>query len=176
MHLVLLILWTRPSADTTKTSIATNAVAVAGAIVFCMLSYVEHIRSVQPSLLLNVYFLFTLLFDVARARTLWMRKTNESGDMIALAFTATVVLKFVILLFEATEKRWMLRPQYKAYPPEATSGIINRSFFVWINSLFWTGFGKLLVIDDLFALDKHLISERVHNKMHAAWSQGMYPR
>lgn len=104
-----------------------------------------------------------------------MRKTNETGDMIALAFTATVVLKFVILLFEATEKRWMLRPQYKAYPPEATSGIINRSFFVWINSLFWAGFGKLLVIDDLFALDKHLVSERVHTRMQAAWSQGMPP-
>lgn len=139
-----------------------------------MLSYVEHIRSVQPSLLLNVYFFFTLLFDVARSRTLWMRKTNETGDMIAIAFTSTVALKFVILIFEASEKRWMLRPQYKAYPPEATSGIINRSFFVWLNSLFWSGFGKLLAIDDLFSLDKHLVSDVIHDRMQTAWGLGTH--
>ncbi|KAL1959109.1 hypothetical protein VTO42DRAFT_2896 [Malbranchea cinnamomea] len=171
LQLILLVLWTRPSDVKTRASIATGAVTLAGAVIFCMLSYVEHIRCVRPSLLLNGYFFFTLLFDSARARTLWMRETGDTSQMIAFAFTATVVLKFFMLLFEATEKRWMLRPQYKAYPPEATSGILNRSFFVWLNSLFWAGFGRLLVIDDLFALDKHLVSERIHGQMQAAWSK-----
>lgn len=172
LQLVLLVFWTRSSTIKTKASIAANAVSVAGAVAFVLLAYAEHVYSVKPSFLLNIYLLLSLIFDTARARTLWLRDQNDYNQMVAMAFSVAVGLKFVILLLEAAQKRGILRLEYQSYPPEATSGIFNRSFFLWLNSLFWAGFSKLLGIDDLFVLDKHLLSERVHDRMQERWSKG----
>ncbi|KAK2853332.1 hypothetical protein FQN49_005174 [Arthroderma sp. PD_2] len=171
LQLLLVILWTRPHVDRTQVSIATNALTLAGSVLFVLLSYAEHLYTVTPSLMLNLFFFFTLFFDIARARTLWLRDDSDSGQIIAWGFTATVALKFVILLLEVAEKKFMLKPEYKDYPPEATAGILNRSFFLWVNALFWEGFSKLLFVEDLYELDKHLFSENVHNRMNAAWEK-----
>lgn len=176
LHLILLILWTRPAASRTDVSIPTNAITLGAALVFCLLSYVEHERSVKPSCLLTVYIFFTIIFDTARARTLWLREGDDHNEVLALGFSVTVGLKCVILVLEATEKRWTLLPKFQDYPPEAVGSILNRSFFWWINSLLWSGFSRLLFIDDLFALDKHLVSERIHVRMRAAWEKGLWPK
>lgn len=81
-------------------------------------------------------------------------------------------MKALILLVEAIEKQFILRLAYKAYPPEATSGVYSRSFFWWLNPLFAKGFTGLIQMEDLFTLDKHLFSERVHERMEAAWNRG----
>ncbi|EZF09743.1 hypothetical protein H103_08894 [Trichophyton rubrum CBS 288.86] len=171
LQLLLVILWTRPDVTRTQLSIAVNVLTLVGSILFILLSYAEHLYTTTPSLMLNVFMFFTLLFDVARARTLWLRDANGTGQIIAWGFTATVALKFVILLLEVTEKRFMLKAEYKSYPPEATAGIFNRSFFVWLNALFWDGFSKLLFVEDLYELDKHLLSERIHQRMNDAWEK-----
>ncbi|KMU89707.1 hypothetical protein CIHG_07514 [Coccidioides immitis H538.4] len=65
LHLILLVLWTRPSVERTRTSLVTSALTLGSALTFCLLSYFEHIRTVKPSFLLSVYFLITLPFDAA---------------------------------------------------------------------------------------------------------------
>ena len=134
------------------------------------LSYAEHVRAVRPSLILSTYLFVSLLLDAARARTLWL---EPGGLATAAVFTAGLAVKFVNLVLEATEKRWILRPQYAAYPPEATSGIFNRCFFWWQNSLFRKGFSNTLVIDDLFVLDKHLNAEYLQVFLQSAWAKGL---
>ena len=147
-----------------------NAViTVLGSVLLCVLSYVEHSRNVQPSFLTNVFLFFTLLFDVARARTLWLQEYNH---VITMVFTASVGLKAVLLVLESMEKRRFLRPDYASYPPEATGGIFNRSVFWWIISLLRRGFSNLLLIDDLYVLDKHLRSDRLRDLLSAAYEQG----
>lgn len=175
LQLALLVLWVRPSAIKTRTTVPITIVSVVGSLLFCLLSYTEHVHSVQPSLLLNVYLLVTLLFDIARARTLWLRNYNHYNELIAIVFTATCGLKIVILLLEAVEKRWILRPKYKTYPPEAISGIYNKSFFWWLNPLFRRGFSKLLFIEDLFTLDKHLAAEYLQERLQRTWDKGLSP-
>jgi ATP-binding cassette, subfamily C (CFTR/MRP), member 1 len=173
--LALLVLWVRPSAIKTRTTVPTTIVSVVGSLLFCLLSYAEHVRSVKPSLLLNAYLFVTLLFDAARARTLWLRHYNHYNEVIAIVFTSSVGLKVVILLLEAVEKRWILQPKYKAYPPEAISGIYNKSFFWWLNPLFRRGFSKLLFTEDLFTLDKHLTTESLQERLQRAWDKGLSP-
>lgn len=82
------------------------------------------------------------------------------------------MVKAVILVLEATEKRRLLRPQYRAYPPEATSSVFNRSFFWWLNPLFRLGFGRVLDVDDLFSLDKHLQASYCHKRFREVWTSG----
>ncbi|KAJ5698548.1 hypothetical protein N7462_000553 [Penicillium macrosclerotiorum] len=83
------ILWALPAADRTKASIATNAVLAVGALLLCVLSYAEHSRSVRPSFILNTYLLCSLLFDIARVRTLWLRAVDGFNEVIAVVTTAT---------------------------------------------------------------------------------------
>ena len=139
---------------------------------FCALSYVEHMHSVQPSAIFNAYLFASLLFDIARTRTLWLRQQDLNGEVIAEVFTTATVIKFFMVVFEAVEKRQILRSAFAHYPPEATSGLFNRSFFWWLNSLFRNGFTSLLTIDELFTLDKHLASERIFPRMSSAWAKG----
>lgn len=146
-----------------------------GVIVLGILSYAEHNRSARPSFLLNVYLFITLLFDVAKTRTLWLRDIQGTGSTIAVVTSVATGVKLLLLLLEALEKRHLLRLEYRAYPPEATAGFFNRAFFLWLNPLFKHGFSKQLAVDDLFTLDKNLGSQRLQNALEANWNQGIFP-
>lgn len=169
INLALVVLWASHSAIKTRASVATAVITLIGYIVFAGLSYVEHMRAVRPSLILSAFLLFTLLFDISHTRTLWLQQYNHA---IAIVSTVAVLVKFAILCLEAVQKRRMLRPDYQTYPPEAVSGIINRSFFWWLNKLFKRGYSKTLRLDDLFALDKHLLAEYLQQLLGSAWNKG----
>lgn len=106
-----------------------QAVSLTATAVFGLLSYFEHTRTIHPSLLLDVFLFFTLLFDIAQCRTLWLRGSGFYGNTIAVLFSVSVAVKTILLVLEALEKRRFLRPEYKANPPEATASIFTKSFF-----------------------------------------------
>ncbi|KAJ5370421.1 uncharacterized protein N7496_006513 [Penicillium cataractarum] len=165
------VLWALPAADRTKASIATNAVLTFGALMLCTLSYAEHTRSVRPSFILNTYLLCSLLFDIARARTLWLRAIDRFNEVIAIVTTVAVGGKLLLVVLEAIEKRHILKTEFTGYPPEATAGFYNRSFFWWLNPLFKNGFSNNLSVEDLFVLDKELSSERLLAMFEERWSK-----
>ncbi|KAL3446335.1 P-loop containing nucleoside triphosphate hydrolase protein [Aspergillus insuetus] len=117
------------------------------------LSHVEHARSVRPSTIINVYLLFTLLFDCAVARTLWLANHDST---ISSLFTAAIVIKLAVLTSEAWEKRPILLSQYQNLSPEATSGILARGVFWWLNSLMRTGFARPLTGPDMLPIHDSL--------------------
>lgn len=172
LQLAALILWATPSATRTRTTLAAAALTLVSTIGFCLLSYAEHTRAVRPSSILNSYLLVTLLFDIAHARTLWLRAADHLNQVIAYLATTAVVVKSIILVLEALDKRRVLRPDYRSYPPEATSNIYSRYLFWWLNPLFRQGFGHELEVDDLFVLDKHLQASYCYNQFQSAWSSG----
>ncbi len=141
-----------------------------GSLVLCLLSYAEHEHSVRPSLILSAYLFFSLIFDIARVRTLWL--ILEDG-VIAIVMTTVFVVKFLILGLESMEKRSILAPEYQNYPPEATTGMFGQSVFWWLNSLFLQGSRKILFLDDLCPLDRQLYSERLHQQIQSAWATGL---
>ncbi|KAJ5091867.1 hypothetical protein NUU61_006737 [Penicillium alfredii] len=164
-------LWSLPAAERTPTSIAANAVLAIGALVLCLLSYAEHTRSVRPSFILNTYLFCSLLFDIARARTLWLRQADDFHANIATVTTVALAVKVLVLILEAIEKRHILRLDYADYPPEATAGFYNRALFFWLNPLFKTGYSNILTVEDLAVLDKQLSSERLLAKFEEQWSK-----
>lgn len=165
-------LWALPAADRTKASIATNAVLTVGALMLATLSYAEHTRSVRPSFILNIYLLCSLLFDIARARTLWFRATDGFNEIISIVTIVAVGGKLLLVILEAVEKRHILKNEFSGYPPEATAGFYNRCFFWWLNPLFKNGFSNVLSVEDLFVLDKELSSERLLAMFEERWSKG----
>ena len=176
MQLGLTTQWARPSVSALRTdaSIAVNAVLTSAFFLLSLPSYAEHNFSTPPSFLLNVYLFITLLFDIAKTRTLWLWQIGGTSQIIAILTSVTVGLKLFLLFLECSDKRSILRDEYKAYPPEATGGIFNRIFFWWLNPLFRQGLSQSLAVEDLFVLDKQLSSKHLHLALEAAWNKGIY--
>lgn len=166
IQLALLISWAKKIQPYTKLSVALSAVNLAVAMEIVILSWVEDERSVRPSSLLTIYLFFTLLFDVVQTRTLWLSRGNI---LIHSLFTASVVVKTAMALFESLGKQKRLIGSYQNLPPESTSGIVNRSFMWWLNRLFFTGFRSLITFEDLDHLDKPLESAGTAQQASRAW-------
>jgi ATP-binding cassette subfamily C (CFTR/MRP) protein 1 len=169
--LFLVVNYANPNITKTRASLPAIILTLVAYLVIPVLSYAEHVKTIRPSLIINTYLIFSLLFDAVRARTLWLRY----NDKLAGDFTAGLIVKFVIVLLEAVEKRWILRAEFRNSPPEATSGVYNRSFFWWLNGLFRLGWSKTLQLNDLFSLDKHLSSEYLQSLLQSSWVKGCAP-
>ncbi|GJD03582.1 ABC transporter [Colletotrichum higginsianum] len=123
------------------------------------LSFFEHSRSPRPSVLLNTFLISTILLDAAQVRTLWLSAGTNLEITIARTFTAAAVWKIVLILSESWEKLPWLRWNRKDHSPEETSGLFGLATFSWLNSLFVSGYKKVLAVPDLFPLDKSLSVE-----------------
>ncbi|KAF4958674.1 hypothetical protein FGADI_2224 [Fusarium gaditjirri] len=163
-----LILWTRPSAVTTKASLPTAALSFVASIGLLCLSYVEHVYSYRPSTVLILFLLFSALFDATRTRTLWLQGYNRPAAIAALIST---VIKIVMLAVETIEKRRFLRPQYRALPPEVTGSVLSHWFFSWQIPLFRAGYSNQLEIEALFPLEKHFKSLYLQKRLQTAWAK-----
>ena len=137
-----------------------------GALALAILSFVEHERSIRPSLAIQFYLSLTLLLDAARVRTLWLQSYNNA---VATVTTVAFIFKFVLIIFEAAEKRNILHLKWKWTSPEATSGLFSRSVFWWLNGLFQIGFRRSLYMEDLLPLDKHLTCGYLYDRLQTAW-------
>lgn len=132
----------------------------------------EHRRSVRPSTVISAYLAFTILLDLAQARTLWLTGLSIP---IATVFTIRLAGKLVLIALEVRSKRDVLKPEYQELPPEAIAGIISRSFQFWLNNLFATGFRTKLTVDHLSCLDPGLSGTHLSRKFKNAWMSRRRP-
>ena len=164
MQVALLVYSITSARVKTSASLPNSGVKLAGILALTWLSYVEHHKTVRPSLIVEAYLSITILFDIARTRTVWLLHINQTAAMT----TVWVILKIALVCVEAMGKHNILRPEYKSTPPEALSGLYSKLFFWWLNPLFRTGFSRSLSVDDLFQLDKHLLSEYLYERLQVA--------
>jgi len=112
----------------TAASVPAAALALVDAFIVCVLSYLEHARSIRPSTVLSLYLFLSPLLDVPQSRTLFLRHDGAIGAV----FTAVMATKLVLLVAESLPRARLLMPPFRNYPPEATSGVFIRTFLVWV--------------------------------------------
>lgn len=88
-------------------------------------------------------------------------------------FAISWIVKSVILVLEATEKRALVKKQYEDSPIESTSGILNRVVFGWLNNLLWRGSKIHLTVDTLPALDNDIKAASDPTGFTEKWDKGM---
>ncbi|UNI23117.1 hypothetical protein JDV02_008955 [Purpureocillium takamizusanense] len=172
LQVALLVLWSRDEVNRTRASLPLAVLNVIVGLQLVVLSWMEDGRSIRPSTMLGTYLAITVILDIAQARTLWLRHLSTP---IAAVFSATVAVKAVMLLLESRKKTTYLKQAHADLPPEATSGIINRSFLWWLNDLFRRGLSTHLTLDDLYPLDDELASGPLSTKIQQAWSRRRKP-
>jgi len=129
----------------------------------------EHVKSVRPSFIVSAYLLVSVLLDVSRVRTAWLR---DAGTGYAVTLSLGLGFKLFILLLETVEKRRLLQQSDKDISVESTSGPFNRGLFVWLNGLLKAGFTKLLTLESLPSINEKLAADKIHDRFDTAWKRG----
>ncbi|RSL73721.1 hypothetical protein CEP54_000267 [Fusarium duplospermum] len=162
LQIALVALWSIDSRSI-KTSIAESVLGLVESFALAALSYIEHRNSAKPAALISLYLILTIILDLALTRTLWIRSGMQA---LASTFTVSLVLKTVLLVLEETPKR--LSTGEKGSVRETSVGMVNRSFFWWLNHLFVEGFRGLIDLGSLGALNEkfntHDLSERIEQR------------
>jgi hypothetical protein len=162
----VLVLYAVNSTIRDPTALAAATLVFADAVGLCFLSHAEHIRTLRPSTIINSYLFVTLLFDVARTRTLWIQ---NAPILLAGVVTTTTVVKFGVTIVEAIEKRSILLSPYQDISPEATSGIYSRSVFWWLNKFMRMGYSRVVRDVDLFPIDDDMSSGVLSRCAQVSW-------
>jgi ATP-binding cassette subfamily C (CFTR/MRP) protein 1 len=131
-----------------------------------------HMRSIYDPFAPRLLSLYTcwsrLSWTYHRREHLFLQ---HDGLSIPVLFTLSIGVRLFLLLVQSRNKIKYLKQPYDEYPPEATSGILNRSFLWWLIPLFFNGFKKLLLLDDLFSVDPSMSSEMLRDQMQLAWDR-----
>lgn len=90
---------------------------------------------------------------------------------MAATLSASLAVKIALLTLEAIEKRRLLIGNDREYAPESTSGPFSRGFFLWLNSLLLSGFGKVLSLADLPSISEKLNSRALAKDLSATWDK-----
>ena len=165
----LLCLWTL-SASPTDASIPSAALGVVDTTVLGILSWLEHSRSIGPSILVGAYLWLSLLLDFAQLRSLYLQHALLSNiTPIAITFTIAKVALFILLFLEEIPKRKLLPGKPEDYAAETTSGPLNRSLFWWLNDLFLVGFKSELGPENLGEIDETFSSHALLTALKGKW-------
>ncbi|QGA22297.1 hypothetical protein EYB26_010013 [Talaromyces marneffei] len=166
-QLSLVVIWALPHTPRTRASLAAAVVAFIAYSGLQLLSHLEHLYSIEPSLLLNLFLSVSLLFDIARIRTLWLAHYTT----IATVYTISSLLKLVWFYLESKTKQAHFLNRTIQYGSEEIHGLYSRSFFWWINQLFLLGFNRDLTVENLPHLDQALSSNIVHHAVQSLWGR-----
>ncbi|CAG7555748.1 unnamed protein product [Fusarium equiseti] len=160
LQIALVVLWSR--ANLTKTAIAESVLGIVESVVLTSLIWFEHKSFTKPSKLISGYLAITVILDIALVRTFWIR----SMWAIATVFTASFALKIILLILEETPKA-----STGGKIPETSSGVVNRSFFWWLNNLFLQGHRGILETEDLQAIDSKFDTKHVTGPLEEQWEK-----
>lgn len=165
-QLALLVVWSVTPLFCTKASIPAAVLSFLASLALLYLSSIEHSRSARPSTIINAYIVFSILFDIPQARTLWLRLGWTAVPKI---FTAGLAAKTIVFYLEALSKRRSLLLPYRLYTPEALANLYDRIVLWWLNPLFIKSYGNVVSIDGLFSIDNDLSSDRVERSFYHHW-------
>ncbi|KAJ6002742.1 P-loop containing nucleoside triphosphate hydrolase protein [Penicillium sp. IBT 35674x] len=150
LQVVLLIFWYQPSIPTTRATVPTAFASVVVSLFCLYLSHLEHFRSLRPSTTLCLFHGFALILDLPRLRTLSLLPDNRT---VTIIFAVSLLFRAGVVILEAIEKRSLLKKPFLGCAIETTSGIFNRSLYLWVSGLLWKGSRTTLTVENLPILD-----------------------
>ncbi|PYI34585.1 ABC transporter [Aspergillus indologenus CBS 114.80] len=170
LRLVLLILAISEPFSLPTLSVTANSLDLVAAISICILTFLEHSRSLRPSILLSAFLSLTVLFDIARVRTLWLLAHTHFQFVYVRIFLAVTVCKALLLVLESLHHQRWSRGDHKTHSPEETSGLYGLGTFLWLVPLVISGYKKVLDLSDLYSLDPSVSIEGLQ-KTFAKYTQ-----
>jgi ATP-binding cassette subfamily C (CFTR/MRP) protein 1 len=139
-----------------------GGIAVVGLVLY------EYSRTTRPSTITSLYLLATVVGRSVQLRTL---ATRDYVPVLTGLLAASLGTQLFLLLLELWSKIPYLLPTEDPYGPEETAGVVNRTFFWWLNPLFLLGNRRILAYSDLTPLDHSFHAVRLQERMHKSWAK-----
>ncbi|KAF4511346.1 hypothetical protein G6O67_003152 [Ophiocordyceps sinensis] len=173
LQAALVSFWSTHQKLRSWSSMTAAGLALVTAVLFCLLSYLEHGRNIRPSSILLLYCTFSTLLDAVRARTVWL--VYPASTLAALAI-ASVVAKTAVLVLESHEKSNSIMAPKGTYGPESISSVLNRSIFFWLNRVVWNGARTALLPGNVDELPPEMTSASLGSPFLDAWAESRQKR
>lgn len=133
------------------------------------LLYLEHTRSIRPSDFAVIYLLVSIACDISEIGA------NAYQNVALLPAIARLCVKFLLIGIESRGKKAILRDASSQWSPELLAGILNRTFFWWINSILARGKHHVLAEDSIPPIDHEISSKLLRNRALKFWDQRRRP-
>lgn len=149
---------------------AAASIDLIAAVSLTFMIYVGHKHSIHSSTPLAIYLFCTMLFDIVRSRSFFLRP-----DMPALGglASATAFLRFCMLVLEERSKVHLILDDEirNISGPEAASGYFRRAFFLFLNPIFMLGYFGTLRREDMGQLGLDFSSKLLHQRFKSHWNR-----
>ena len=175
MELASSILWSYNDVFHSSRTLAASSLSCVATLCIAAVLYLEHHRLLRSSAFLSVYLSITVLFDIVKARSYFIRPGLTSLGALA---TVVITSKLALLLLMEKSKRSLIRSALfrVSMGPEVTSGFWARSLFLWLNATLLAGFKNIISVDDLRDMGPEFDSDSLLAKFLARWPTGMSMR
>lgn len=132
--------------------------------------YVGHKHSIRSSSLLALYLLSTLLGDLAKSRSFFLR--SGMGALGAIA-VATASLRLCLIVLEEKSKLNLIIDDElrQVIGQETASGFFSRIFLLFLNPIFMTGFYEVVRREHMDKLGPELSSKNLHQQLDKQWNR-----
>lgn len=155
----------------TQASLPASIVLVIATASTTWTSFLEDQRSVEPSILLVLYFSATSLLSLARTRSLWTITSSFPGELNAARGLWTTINAFMVLnlIAESAKKTRFLRPTDHKATKERLSSLWARGFSLWLVPFLVKGYGKILEVKDIPEVDESLQGTPAGDRLLQSW-------
>jgi len=150
------------------TLLASRLLYLAAYAALCLLSVLEHGRSITPSTFLIMYLVFSSFADVIQFALLYVAMNLCSFSALPVAI---FIVRLTLLVLEAQNKTSILREPYVNLAPEEKAGFFGTTFFWWVNSFITLGYSKILSITDIPPLPSYLNTMKMRDAMQTTWNK-----
>lgn len=131
--------------------------------------YWEHKRTLRSTSYVAVWLLISALCDIVKSRSYFLRPGLTNIAVLTI-LTGTFKV-FTLGLEEISKSSLIADPETRQDAgPEATSGFLSRTLFVWINRLFLFGFKNILRLDSLDGLGPAFRSQYLSDHLNLFFS------
>lgn len=152
--------------STTTLELAARVMALVASVALCVLSFLEHGRSVAPSTILTVFLVFGVFCDFVQAGLYYVAKNLCHYSPLTAAIFA---VKLVVLGLESQNKTSILREPYQNLAPEERAGFFGNAFFWWVNKVISLGYQKVLTAEDMPPLASYMDTMKMREQLQRTW-------
>lgn len=139
-------------------------------------SFLEHSRTLRPSVLLNLYQPTWLLIYIAQTRTLWFISASYQDGVYTRVFTTVTALIAVGLILELKTKSAWLLPTTEKHSVEAFISVYSIGLVLWFCPFVVFASKNVLKQSDLPVLDTELSAQasmKYNDKIHYKSLEGV---
>ncbi|THY82869.1 P-loop containing nucleoside triphosphate hydrolase protein, partial [Aureobasidium pullulans] len=151
--------------QTPSAEIPAEVFSFLASLVAAILSQWEHIRSIKPSALLQLYLMVALVVQAVHVRSLWLRDEDNIKRDLGIG---QIVACALFLAVESVSKESILLHRQKRSPQD-TNDMFSQRLFWWLNNMFKRGYSSVLAPTDLDKMDEDLSSTDPQRRFRLQW-------